>query len=780
MKTYFGNYLGMVVNNNDPEYRGRVQIFVPHIMPTLYEGWNDKGENKQISCVGDNMPQGLTEEIVKKLQLILPWAESASPIVGQGISGGMWSESGSAAGSAGSAASGDTSTGTQGNILDQTPTSQPVGSLPPGDKCNIPAEAGVNLRDLKPGFVQRLNGLYEEASALGYKITCSSGYRDTEKQRALYNADLAKHGGKPSGYVARPGGSSHEYGIAADLKVTGNGVSITHISGKAEEAGLNKDTPQWRALLGKYGLHQPLHPKNSPTPSRPESWHVEPIEMPKAGDTSRANSQQRVADQLSSTSSKIGETTSGSQFPAIATPLNEKNPSNEKVEPIAPKTGLTPTPAASTDSQESAAGSGQSQLAKDRTNYFRAELKDPQLLDRLEFVLKREGSASGFLIFETLCNRAMFGNRTLKALAFERGYWPPNYVGKTTPHTKYTLDIIQRVIYNGQNDTDLATDQGFNDKTMFINKYIRQGAKGSWFDLKTGKKITDSGRITKLTTSPGSGMEEFIYQKCGTGDAHSKTGKNAKIYGEKYNIQPTSESTFKPNTPLPDDLKDATASPLTGEPSNTLPAPNVVNNTDTHGPTIVKNTNDMAKGMFAFPGVGAMVWVFFREGNPLFPVYFAASYSSREWKSAYSTEGVSPGGDNHGTKGTQAANSMKLNPNAGGGLEFTHIKDASDPSGAHDKAVAMIYGDDGSNMVFTKGYHQIYTRHNRRDQVDGHLFSTVHGSEERWVDNDLSMNVRGNVIIKIGKIDSETMEAMKELSDFSKNLNDTLMSNSSK
>lgn len=776
MKTYFGNYLGMVVNNNDPEYRGRVQVFVPHIMPTLYEGWNDKGENKQISCVGDNMPQGLTKEVIDKLQLILPWAESASPIVGQGIAGGLWNDNGSANSPAGSSAA----SGTPGNILDQTPTSQPVGSLPPGDKCNIPAEAGVNLRDLKPGFVQRLNGLYEEASALGYKITCSSGYRDTEKQRALYNADLAKHGGKPSGYVARPGGSSHEYGIAADLKVTGNGVSITHISGKAEEAGLNKDTPQWRALLAKYGLHQPLHPKNSPTPSRPESWHVEPIEMPKAGDTSRSSSQQRVANQLSSTSNKIGETTSGSQFPAIATPLSEKNPSNETVEPIAPKTGLTPSATLSASPSDSATSSGQSQLAKDRTNYFRAELKDPQLLDRLEFVLKREGSASGHLIMETLCNRAMFGNRTLKTLAFERAYWPSNYVGKTTPHTKYTLDIIQRVIYNGQNDTDLATDQGFNDKTMFINGYIQQGAKGSWFDLKTGKKITDSARINRLNTSPGSGMEEFIYQKCGTGKAYSKTGANAKIYGEKNNIQPTSPSTFQPNTPLPDELKQATASPLTGEPTNTLPAPNVVNNTDKHGPTIVKNTNDMAKGMFAFPGVGAMVWVFFREGNPLFPVYFAASYSSREWKSAYNTEGLSPGGDNHGTKGTQAANSMKLNPNAGGGLEFTHIKDASDPSGAHDKAVAMIYGDDGSNMVFTKGYHQIYTRHNRRDQVDGDLFSTVHGSEERWVDNDLSMNVRGNVIIKIGKIDSETMEAMKELSDFSKNLNDTLMSNSSK
>jgi len=119
---------------------------------------------------------------------------------------------------------------------------------------------------------------------------------------------------------------------------------------------------------------------------------------------------------------------------------------------------------------------------------------------------------------------------------------------------------------------------------------------------------------------------------------------------------------------------------------------------------------------------------------------------------------------------------MRLNPNAGGGLEFTHVKDASDPSGSSDKAVAMMYGDDGSNMMFSKGYHQIYTRHDRRDQIDGHLYNIVGGAEERWVEDDSSINIKGNVMIKIGKIDATSMEVMKELSDFSKQMNDLLMS----
>ena len=52
-------YLGICINNNDPEKRGRVQIFIPHIMPTLYKGWNEDKQDINISCVGDNLPDGL-------------------------------------------------------------------------------------------------------------------------------------------------------------------------------------------------------------------------------------------------------------------------------------------------------------------------------------------------------------------------------------------------------------------------------------------------------------------------------------------------------------------------------------------------------------------------------------------------------------------------------------------------------------------------------------------------------------------------------------------------
>lgn len=804
MKTYYGNHVGVVIDNNDPEFRGRIQVFVPHIMPALYEGWNKVGKNITIDCVGDNTPRGLTSDIVNKLRQILPWAEAASPIVGQSAPGGVMSALAKAITSIGQATAGAVSEighATAGALnLDQSPTAIPAGTLPPGTSCNLPTEGShVDTKNLKPGFTQRLNGFYQEAVALGYNVVCSSGFRSYEKQAALY-AQIGSPGCAP------PGNSSHEYGIAVDLKVTGNGVSITQISTKNDYS--NKDTPEFRALLAKYGLHQPLHPVNNP--SGPEKWHIEPIETPKAGGPRGKEATTRVAGLMSgSSASDVAETPSSSQFPPAGNPLTTKNPSNtDTLTPTAPTTGKIPVLPISNDTSGTltgnilpgaagttvqtgpttgatagSTGGGIAQLIADRTARFETELRDPQVLDRMEYVLKREGGSSGYLIFETAVNRAMFGNETLKETLFKRAYFhsPADpAANKTTPHTNFTLDIVKRVIYNGANETNLATDQAYNDSNLFAKKFINAGATGDWFDLLKGQKITDPAKITSLSNNKGSGNEEFIYRKDGTGDARSTAGIRAKDYAQKYNIQPTTPSAFNSDKPLPPELQDASKSSLTNKPLNQSvdKPPATVNTTDPHGPTVIKNTNDAAKGMFAFPGVGAMVWVFFREGNPQFPVYFAASYSSNEWKSAYNGHSLNPEGTNNGTIGSQMANSMRLNPNAGGGLEFTHVKDASDPSGAKDKAIAMMYGDDGSNITFSKGYHQIYTRHDRRDQIDGHLYNIIGGSEEKWVEDDSSVNIRGNVLIKIGKIDIEAVEAMKELSDFSKQMNDTLMSNS--
>ena len=80
----YGNHIGIVVNQEDPEYRGRVQIYIPYLTNTLYAGWNETLTDKKFKNIGGG--GDLTPEVVDKLKNVLPWAECAAPIFGGGTS----------------------------------------------------------------------------------------------------------------------------------------------------------------------------------------------------------------------------------------------------------------------------------------------------------------------------------------------------------------------------------------------------------------------------------------------------------------------------------------------------------------------------------------------------------------------------------------------------------------------------------------------------------------------------------------------------------------------
>jgi hypothetical protein len=83
---YHGNYLGIVVQNNDPLHRGRVKVFVPHISPTVYKSWVEDKKDKVFRFMGSNIESDLTQ-IITDLKEILPWAEVATPLAGESSSG---------------------------------------------------------------------------------------------------------------------------------------------------------------------------------------------------------------------------------------------------------------------------------------------------------------------------------------------------------------------------------------------------------------------------------------------------------------------------------------------------------------------------------------------------------------------------------------------------------------------------------------------------------------------------------------------------------------------
>ena len=86
MKKYYGNHLGIVIQNNDPDKAGKIKVFVPHISSTIYNNWVKKGENKTLKFIGNNIDEDLTE-ILDDLKNITPWADCAAPLAGESASG---------------------------------------------------------------------------------------------------------------------------------------------------------------------------------------------------------------------------------------------------------------------------------------------------------------------------------------------------------------------------------------------------------------------------------------------------------------------------------------------------------------------------------------------------------------------------------------------------------------------------------------------------------------------------------------------------------------------
>ncbi len=89
-KEYIKNYLGIVVQNNDPLKRGRVKVWVPHVDMSVYDAWNNTQKNKQFNFPGSNLLSDLSPDILDQLKVALPWAEQAMPIVGSGNSSGIY------------------------------------------------------------------------------------------------------------------------------------------------------------------------------------------------------------------------------------------------------------------------------------------------------------------------------------------------------------------------------------------------------------------------------------------------------------------------------------------------------------------------------------------------------------------------------------------------------------------------------------------------------------------------------------------------------------------
>jgi hypothetical protein len=88
---FFGFYRGIVIQNNDPERRGRVKVYISAFAPQIYDQWYDQSDTDKSFRfpAGDNIykDEASLKSIFQEAKNILPWAEQASSLLGAGSPG---------------------------------------------------------------------------------------------------------------------------------------------------------------------------------------------------------------------------------------------------------------------------------------------------------------------------------------------------------------------------------------------------------------------------------------------------------------------------------------------------------------------------------------------------------------------------------------------------------------------------------------------------------------------------------------------------------------------
>jgi hypothetical protein len=86
MQTYPSIYLGIVVQNNDPEFRGRVKVWVPHVNAGIYNKWAALKKDRNFKFPGLNINSDLSL-VIENVKDELPWAEYCGPVAGEVATG---------------------------------------------------------------------------------------------------------------------------------------------------------------------------------------------------------------------------------------------------------------------------------------------------------------------------------------------------------------------------------------------------------------------------------------------------------------------------------------------------------------------------------------------------------------------------------------------------------------------------------------------------------------------------------------------------------------------
>lgn len=731
MKHYYGNHLGICINNVDPENRGRVQIFIPNIMPALYEGWNELGEDIKLECVGDNLPNGLSSEIVAKLTQILPWAEAATPVIGNSVAGTYNPETGN---------------------FNQTST--PEAAATTFDLNSNPRDFSLNLsgtqKNAANSFVNNFNSNKDKYSAVSANLRQQGINMSPEQVAALH---------------WREASGSFTKSIANGQRL-GTNIRKDGRLGQGSGADAFSNTTNWvqnATEVLAYKVNEKKNFTNTTDFSKQGSFYKfaeaynglgyqkrgQPSPYVYAG-TSGYQKGKFVADgkyNPNYVDQQLG-VAAMTQLLGQGSGFDINNPAS------APEgSGLQPSRNPFYTSQEPY------QVQREPTEAAVTQVNAPTPVGgkgNLQTALSKASASTG--------------------VKFVRGKYPGMCAKATRSLANVTLGV-------GGHFGPIGPIGGSAKDTIGKNYWEKEyrdpvtGKKGSLYErISTNNYVPQEGDIG-ITTGGKHGHAKIVVggqfrsDRIDDGPAHLNGSSTAAVYRltplgqELYARTGLGDATAlgQPVSDMPNTGDDGTGI-ATDDASSQL----VRNPTETQATAL--DTTGMAQGMFGIPGPGAMLWVFFREGDPMFPVYFAASYGASEWQSAYQASSPPAYGPQENNSNS-ISNQSVYRPNNAGAITFTGAVNTEKDS----RAVRLAHAN-GGYLEFHPHGSVHYSPNEHLQHVGGTDYKYCLNKED-WVQGNSNNVVIGNQWVVIGNPSQANIETIEKLTQKVKEVNAEMMRN---
>jgi hypothetical protein len=723
MKKHYGNYVGVVITGGekDPEHRGRCQVFVPSIMPALYQHWNQKGEDISFEVIGEGLDGSLDPQIVGRLKEILPWAECVAPIIGaspsyKGSMGGFVSETLRNVGKF----VGDITDRVLGGVKDLGFNSQKT----PWSAAFISYAAANN----DPSFPRNINHLeYSHAVRTGASSNWEAlDPRSTQLRPGdIVVANRQDANGRLNNVTAdsfktgyKGNGASH-----GDVVVSVEGNNAVIVGGNVGNKVSSKQVSSSSAKSQFFTVLRPKNPEMATNIAKTASNEL---------GIWQKNGWNEGSPEAKETLNAYWQSGSGKQpLPSITSQPN-KTPSNDP-HPSPLTSSFTPDP------------TNELELTKG----YNEQLKIPPFT--LEAGASTNLNTSGSLSDSFGGQSASYEVVTIKGAAGIRKDIPPdgrtapirfNNPGGAYPASKFEKFGMTSygIIGGGHKIAQYPTPAHgiasniYQYQNMPVVGMTVGQARDYWVNGKMPpgfkpftKGIDNNQVITKELLQDPNFLSSWM-RATAQDEGFGAISDQQMVEGLGILKQ---QSDFNPST----DFQYATQNPAQ------------------HQGVAGPNTNNQALGMFGYASEGQAVWVFFQEGNPLFPVYFGASYGSKEWGGIYQNASNATGS---GTPGTEKT----IFNLYGGQINSTLTTDES-PMGAGFSF--QLSDKNGSNLTFAKDHTQFNSMYNHVQRVLGDNHDIVEANKEVRVRGDYNTYAEQDIMVTVGNWSKEAIDASDEI-----------------